>query len=86
MSFNDSLTLSLAGHVKAMSPVLPEDSVLLTLPFGGAVLQKLGVPKVEIDSILVILLFSSQTSAENASIIDGFLGDFSEVVHGRQSL
>lgn len=40
-------------NVKAMSPVLPEDSVLLTLPFGGAVLQKLGVPKVEIDSILV---------------------------------
>ena len=35
-----------------MCPVLPEDSVLLTLPFGGAVLQKLGVPKAEIDSIL----------------------------------
>lgn len=35
-----------------MSPVLPDDSVLLTLPFGGAVLQKIGVSKPEIDAIL----------------------------------
>jgi hypothetical protein len=35
-----------------MSPVLPDDSVLLTLPFGGAVLQKVGVSKPEIDAIL----------------------------------
>ena len=35
-----------------MSPVLAEDSVLLTLPFGGAVLQSLGVSKPEIDAIL----------------------------------
>ena len=35
-----------------MSPVLPEDSVLLTLPFGGAVLQSLGVSKPEVDAIL----------------------------------
>jgi hypothetical protein len=34
-----------------MSPVLPEDSIVLTLPFGGAVLQKLGVSKPEIDAI-----------------------------------
>lgn len=35
-----------------MSPVLPEDSVLLTLPFGGAVLQSLGVSKPATDAIL----------------------------------
>jgi hypothetical protein len=43
-------------NVRAMSPVLPEDSILLTLPFGGALLQQLGVPKTEIASILVSLL------------------------------
>jgi hypothetical protein len=48
-----SLLEGMYPNVKAMSPVLPEDSILLTLPFGGAVLQKLGVSKVEIDSILV---------------------------------
>ena len=41
-----------AVNVYAMSPVLPDDSVLLTLPFGGAVLQKIGVSKPEIDAIL----------------------------------
>ena len=35
-----------------MSPVLVDDSVLLTLPFGGAVLQKIGVSRPEIDAIL----------------------------------
>jgi len=35
-----------------MSPVLAENSVLLTLPFGGAVLQKIGVTRQEIDAIL----------------------------------
>lgn len=38
--------------VSALSPNLPEDSVLLTLPFGGAVLQKVGVSKPEIDAIM----------------------------------
>ena len=38
--------------IYVMSPVLAEDSVLLTLPFGGAVLQSLGVSKPEIDAIL----------------------------------
>ena len=33
-------------------PVLPDDSVLLTLPFGGAVLQTIGISKPEVDSIL----------------------------------
>ena len=35
-----------------MSPALPEDSMLLTLPFGGAVLQMIGVNRVEIDAII----------------------------------
>eukprot|EP00595_Chromulina_sp_UTEXLB2642_P002833 CAMPEP_0196761928 /NCGR_PEP_ID=MMETSP1095-20130614/1242_1 /TAXON_ID=96789 ORGANISM="Chromulina nebulosa, Strain UTEXLB2642" /NCGR_SAMPLE_ID=MMETSP1095 /ASSEMBLY_ACC=CAM_ASM_000446 /LENGTH=334 /DNA_ID=CAMNT_0042112037 /DNA_START=1214 /DNA_END=2218 /DNA_ORIENTATION=- len=43
---------SMFDNVYAMSPVLPDDSVLLTLPFGGAVLQNLGVSRPEIDAIL----------------------------------
>lgn len=39
-------------NVYAMCPMLPEDSVLLTLPFGGAVLQQIGVSRPEIDAIL----------------------------------
>ena len=39
-------------NVSALSPSLPEDSILLTLPFGGAVLQKVGVSKPEIDALL----------------------------------
>ena len=35
-----------------MCPVLPDDSVVLTLPFGGAVLQTLGIKKAEADSII----------------------------------
>ena len=41
-----------ADDIYVMSPVLAEDSVLLTLPFGGAVLQSLGVSKPEVDAIL----------------------------------
>lgn len=37
-------------NVYSMCPMLPEDSVLLTLPFGGAVLQQIGVSKPEIVS------------------------------------
>lgn len=43
---------SMFEDVEAFSPMLPEDSVLLTLPFGGAVLQKIGVSKPEIQAIL----------------------------------
>ena len=39
---NKSHRFLFVDNVYAMSPVLAEDSVLLTLPFGGAVLQKLG--------------------------------------------
>jgi len=35
-----------------MVPVVPEDSVLLTLPFGGAVLRSLGSPEEEVNAIL----------------------------------
>jgi len=35
-----------------MSPVLPEDSVLLSIPFGGVVLQKIGVSRPAIDAVM----------------------------------
>jgi len=38
--------------VAAMVPILPEDNLLLTLPFGGAVLRSLGAPAEEVNSIL----------------------------------
>jgi len=38
--------------VVAMVPVLPEDNMLLTLPFGGAVLKSLGYPAEEVNAIL----------------------------------
>ena len=44
--------LNMFDDVYAMAPALPEDSMLLTLPFGGAVLQNIGVDRVEIDAIL----------------------------------
>ena len=44
--------MNMFDDVYAMAPALPEDSMLLTLPFGGAVLQNIGVDRVEIDAIL----------------------------------
>lgn len=38
--------------VAAMVPILPEDNLLLTLPFGGAVLKALGSPAEEVNAIL----------------------------------
>lgn len=38
--------------VAAMVPILPEDNLLLTLPFGGAVLRSLGYPAEEVNYIL----------------------------------
>jgi len=38
--------------VAAMVPILPEDNLLLTLPFGGAVLRSLGAPAEEVNAIL----------------------------------
>ena len=38
--------------VAAMVPILPEDNLLLTLPFGGAVLRALGAPAEEVNAIL----------------------------------
>ncbi|KAL3808121.1 hypothetical protein ACHAXA_004975, partial [Cyclostephanos tholiformis] len=38
--------------VAAMVPILPEDNLLLTLPFGGAVLRSLGFPSEEVNYIL----------------------------------
>ena len=38
--------------VAAMVPILPEDNLLLTLPFAGAVLRSLGAPAEEVNYIL----------------------------------
>jgi monovalent cation:proton antiporter-2 (CPA2) family protein len=38
--------------VIAMVPVVPEDSILLSLPFGGAVLRSLGAAQEEVNAIL----------------------------------
>lgn len=40
--------------VAAMVPILPEDNLLLTLPFGGAVLKALGSPAEEVNAILEV--------------------------------
>jgi hypothetical protein len=39
-------------NVAAMVPILPEDNMLLTLPFGGAVMKALGVPMEEVNAIV----------------------------------
>ena len=39
-------------NVAAMVPILPEDNLLLTLPFGGAVMKSLGVPSEEVNAIV----------------------------------
>jgi monovalent cation:proton antiporter-2 (CPA2) family protein len=39
-------------NVAAMVPILPEDNLLLTLPFGGAVMKALGVSPEEVNAIL----------------------------------
>jgi len=35
-----------------MTPVLPEDSILLSLPFAGAVLRNIGVSRLEVELIM----------------------------------
>lgn len=39
-------------NVAAMVPILPEDNLLLTLPFGGAVMKAMGVPPEEVNAII----------------------------------
>ena len=39
-------------NVAAMVPILPEDNLLLTLPFGGAVMKALGVAPEEVNAII----------------------------------
>jgi monovalent cation:H+ antiporter-2, CPA2 family len=39
-------------NVAAMVPILPEDNLLLTLPFVGAVMKALGVPTEEVNAML----------------------------------
>lgn len=43
---------TLYPDIHAMCPMLPEDSLILTLPFGGAVLESLGVNHAEVESIV----------------------------------
>lgn len=45
---NHQMRLQKTLDVIALVPFLPEDSVLLTLPFGGAVLKSLGAPVEEV--------------------------------------
>uniref|UniRef100_A0A7S4QJC1 Calmodulin n=1 Tax=Alexandrium monilatum TaxID=311494 RepID=A0A7S4QJC1_9DINO len=59
----DHLTSALG--VTAVVPQLPADSVLLSLPFGGAVLRRLGFPESEIDGLL---------EEERRKIYDGVAG------------
>lgn len=40
--------------IAAMVPILPEDNLLLTLPFGGAVLKALGASPEEVNAILEV--------------------------------
>jgi hypothetical protein len=56
--------------VIAMVPVVPEDSILLSLPFGGAVLRSLGAEREEVNAIL------EQTRKEILSTKN--LGDYQE--------
>lgn len=39
-------------EVTAMVPILAEDSVLLSLPFGGRILRQMGIPNEEVVAIL----------------------------------
>lgn len=56
------------ANVYALCPMLPEDSVLLTLPFGGAVLQQIGVSKPEIDAILEDFRFQYMEDSDETAV------------------
>lgn len=47
-----------------MTPVLPEDSILLSLPFAGAVLRNIGVSRLEVELIM--------EDVRKANIIDDY--------------
>ena len=53
-AINDEHKKRLTGvlDVTAMVPIVPEETILLTLPFGGAVLKSLGTPEEEVQAIL----------------------------------
>ena len=56
-----------------MEPVLLEDSLLLTLPFGGAVLQGLGVSEPEIEGIMEDVRQNyMESNPDAASAFEGF--------------
>lgn len=62
-------------NVAAMVPILPEDNLLLTLPFGGAVMKALGVSPEEVSAILenkrkdVLQLRGMEESEEEAALV-----------------
>lgn len=58
-----------------MSPVLPDDSVLLTLPFGGAVLQSLGIHQLKVFEIAIIEIIFYCLGVSKPEI-DAILEDF----------
>lgn len=47
-------------NVVAMVPILPEENLLLTLPFGGAVLKSLGAPAEEVRCCFFFMVFYLQ--------------------------
>mmetsp|Transcript_23104 Transcript_23104/g.41329 ORF Transcript_23104/g.41329 Transcript_23104/m.41329 type:complete len:157 (+) Transcript_23104:1-471(+) len=62
----------------AIVPVLPEDALLLNLPFGGAVLKGLGYPKEEVDGILNEIRKKAESEEEVGAVVDT-IGDVVEV-------
>ncbi|RYH30453.1 hypothetical protein EON65_05030 [archaeon] len=57
----------------AINPAVPEDSVLLSLPFGGAILQQVGVAEPEIEAIIedVRRIHTQQDDDEDDAEEDG---------------
>mmetsp|Transcript_3766 Transcript_3766/g.5743 ORF Transcript_3766/g.5743 Transcript_3766/m.5743 type:complete len:899 (+) Transcript_3766:182-2878(+) len=75
--------------VAAMMPILPEDNILMTLPFGGAVLKSLGAAEEEVNAILeakrkeVLSGRGLRDSEEEASLLQlGIKVDNSEETEG----
>jgi len=56
--------------VMAVVPVLPEDALLMNLPFGGAVLKGLGYPKQEVEGILMEIRKKAESDNEKGAVVD----------------
>lgn len=70
-------------NVAAMVPVLPEDTMMMTLPFGAAVMRSLGVPIEEVTAIIenkkreVMMKRSVQDIGEEAMLVQLGIANFS---------